>query len=167
MNANIRLTTSRLLIERLTENDADFILELVNTKGWLKFIVDRNVNNKTDALAYIKKINGNQSVKYWTVKLKETNEAIGVITFIKRDYLEHNDIGFAFLPNFANKGYAIEATQKVLNFLVQSNNLTTILATTIPANVSSINLLKKLGLQFYKVIEVESETLYLYKSLTN
>jgi len=27
---------------------------------------------------------------------------------IKRDYLEHPDIGFAFLPEFTGKGFAFE-----------------------------------------------------------
>jgi [ribosomal protein S5]-alanine N-acetyltransferase len=165
-NQKIKLVTDRLLIEPLSESDNAFILELVNTDGWIKNIGNRNVNNQMDAIAYIQKINENKNVTYWTVKLKATNEAIGIITFIKRDYLEHNDIGFAFLPNFANKGYAFEATQKVLSFLVQGNNFSYILATTIPENISSISLLKKLGLQFDKTIEIENEILHIYKAST-
>jgi [ribosomal protein S5]-alanine N-acetyltransferase len=163
----IKLTTDRLLLEPLVENDALFIQELVNTEGWIKFIGNRNVNNQEDAIAYIQKINGNEKLIYWTVKRKETNDSIGIITFIKRDYLEHNDIGFAFLPNFNGKGYAFEAAEKVLNFLKQDNNFATILATTIPENISSINLLKKLGLKFDKAIEIENETLHVYKSSIN
>jgi [ribosomal protein S5]-alanine N-acetyltransferase len=166
-NRKVKLVTDRLLINPLAENDNAFILELVNTDGWIKNIGNRNVNTQTEAIAYIKKINGNENVAYWTVKLKETNEAIGIITFIKRDYLEHNDIGFAFLPNFNNKGYAFEATQEVLLFLTQNNNFTHILATTIPENISSINLLKKLGLEFDKVIEIENEILHIYKTSSN
>jgi [ribosomal protein S5]-alanine N-acetyltransferase len=163
-NQKIKLVTDRLSIEPLSETDNAFILELVNTDGWIKNIGNRNVNNQIDAIAYILKINENMNVTYWTAKLKTTNEAIGIITFIKLDYLEHNDIGFAFLPNFNNKGYAFEATQEVLLFLAQNNSLTHILATTIPENVSSINLLKKLGLEFDKVIEIENEILHIYKS---
>jgi [ribosomal protein S5]-alanine N-acetyltransferase len=163
-NRKVKLVTDRLLIEPLSESDGTFILELVNTDGWIKNIGNRNVNTQTEAIAYIQKINENKNVAYWTVKLKTTNEAIGIITFIKRDYLEHNDIGFALLPNFSGKGYAFEAAEIVLNFLKQDNSFTTILATTIPENISSISLLKKLGLEFDKVIEIENETLHVYKS---
>ena len=44
----ITYSTERLSLERLSDNDADFILELVNTAGWLKFIGDRNVKTKED-----------------------------------------------------------------------------------------------------------------------
>jgi [ribosomal protein S5]-alanine N-acetyltransferase len=163
-NRKVTLFTDRLLIEPLSESDNVFILELVNTDGWIKFIGNRNITSAADAIAYIQKINENQNVTYWTAKLRETNEPTGIITFIKRDYLEHNDIGFAFLPNFNNKGYAFEATQKVLHFLTQNNSFTYILATTIPENISSISLLKKLGLEFDKIIERENEILHVYKS---
>ncbi len=146
------LLTDRLLLENLTHNDNKFIFELVNSNGWLKFIGNRNVNSATEATAYIQKIIGSSNLNYWIVKLKNSNTAIGIITFIKRDYLEHHDIGFAFLPDFSNKGYAYEATHAVLKSVIQTHNLTYILATTIPANITSIKLLKKLGLDFEKEI---------------
>ena len=96
------------------------------------------------------------------VKLKDDKTAIGVVTFIKRDYLDHHDIGFAFLPDFCGSGYAYEATLAVLNKMVQQHNHSHILATTIPENSNSIKLLEKLGLQFEKEIKVEKETLHVY-----
>ncbi|MEQ1553250.1 MAG: GNAT family N-acetyltransferase [Ferruginibacter sp.] len=162
----MKFTTNRLLIEPLSDNDTDFILELVNTDGWLKFIGSRNINTKTDAVAYIQKINENQNITYWTVKLKETKGSIGIITFIKRDYLEYNDIGFAFLPKFSKKGFAFEATQKVLESLIENKKITNILATTIPENSNSIKLLEKLGFNFDKKIDIDKEILHIYKNAT-
>ncbi len=162
----MKLTTDRLILNPLSENDRFFILELVNTAGWIKFIGDRNVHSEIDAIAYINKINNNPNVKCWTVQLKTTNASIGLITFIKRDYLEHNDIGFAILPSYFGVGYAFEATKEVLNFLVTHHPLSQILATTIPENTKSIALLKKLGLRFEKSIEIENEILHVYQSST-
>ena len=142
------LTTDRLLIEPLSVNDYNFIFELLNTEGWIKFIGQRNINSAADATAYIQKIIDNPNTTYWTVQHKDTQTAIGVVTLIKRDYLEHHDIGFAFLPQFANNGYAYEAASAFLNHVISSYNLSTILATTIPENNSSIKLLKKLGVTF-------------------
>ncbi len=159
-----KLTTERLSLELLTEGDSSFIFALVNTEGWLRFIGNRNVDSALDAIAYIQKIKANPAVIYWMVKLKDTNQTIGIITFIKRDYLAHHDIGFAFLPDFAGKGYAIEAAQSVLNFLIHHNDFSRILATTLPENVSSINLLQKLGFEFDKAIEIDHKTLHIYQS---
>ncbi|MEP7255080.1 MAG: GNAT family N-acetyltransferase [Ferruginibacter sp.] len=161
------ITTNRLLIEPLAITDNTFILELVNSKGWLEFIGDRNVHSEDDAVAYIQKINDNPNVMYWVVRFKDNSTPAGVITFIKRDYLDHHDIGFAFLPAFANNGYAYEASKAVLSEAVKNSAHSYILATTMATNGSSIKLLEKLGLQFDKEIEVNDEKLQLYSISTD
>src|SRR5690242_10451129 len=92
------LTSKRLLLTKLSLDDADFIFELVNSPGWLKFIGDRNVKAPEDARMFILKILNNPSVNYWIVRVQELLLPIGVVSFIKRDYLDFYDIGFAFLP---------------------------------------------------------------------
>ncbi len=158
------IITQRLLLEPLSANDANFILELVNTKDWLRFIGNKNISTTQDALAYIQKISANEHTNYWTVKLKDSNLPIGLVTLIKRDYLQHEDIGFAFLPNYFNKGFAYEATAHVLVHLVKHHQLTNIAAITIPENISSIKLLQKFGLKFKKEIEMDGEVLHLYEA---
>jgi len=160
MNQNT-IHTERLLIAPLHQNDKIFIRELVNSKGWIAFIGERNVHSDDDASAYIQKIIDNPNTNYWTVKTKDTNTAAGIITLITRDYLENPDIGFAFLPQFNGKGYAFEATNAVLNDILQ-HGCVGIDAITVPENTSSIALLKKLGLQFDKTIEIEKETLQVF-----
>jgi len=159
----IPLTTARLAIEPLSLSDNKFILELVNTDGWLKFIGNRNINSEMEAASYIQKIIDNPDTAYFVVKLKDKTK-IGIITFIKRDYLENHDIGFAFLPAFGNNGYAYEAANAVLMNVTRIYHLSHILATTIPENINSIKLLKKLGLLFEKEIEVENIKLHVYSS---
>ena len=167
MSHKILLKTDRLLIAPLATNDNSFILELVNTDGWIKFIGNRNITSEIEATNYIQKIIDNPNTNYWLVKLKDNQTKIGIITFIKRDYLEHHDIGFAFLPNFTNNGYAYEATSAVLKNVIQDGNHKQILATTIPENISSIKLLKKLGLCFNKEIEIDKKKLHVYGASTH
>lgn len=161
------IITDRLLIGPLALTDAKFIVELVNSKGWLEFIGYRNVHSEDDAVAYIQKINDNPAVTYWVVRLNETGSAAGVVTLIKRDYLEHHDIGFAFLPMFAGKGYAFEATKAVLSEIINNATHSHMLATTMATNYGSIKLLEKLGLKFEKEIEVENKILQLYSASTD
>ena len=160
MQANYR--TERLLLRKLTPVDAAFIFDLVNTDGWIKFIGDRNVKGLQDAANYIQKIISNPDIHYRVVTLKSTETAIGLITFIKRAYLDHPDIGFAFLPAYNKQGYAFEAASEVLNDLLSEGGHATILATTIPQNSASIQLLKKLGLGFSREITNEGLLLHLY-----
>ena len=159
--------TERLVLKPISVMDADFILELVNTKAWLTFIGNKNISTPQDAIAYIQKIIANTTTNYWVVTLKDTQLPIGLITVIKRDYLEHRDIGFAFLPNHFNKGYAYEATSSVLDYLIKQHALRTIVAITIPENTRSIKLLQKLGLRFNKEIPLDNEVLQVYEASVN
>ncbi len=165
MNTNYK--TERLVLRELTAADNQFIFELVNTAGWIKFIGDRNIKTNEDADNYIQKIISNPNIGYRVVTLADSLTAIGLVTFIKRNYLDYHDIGFAFLPYYNKQGYAFEATKEVLNELLNSGEHSTILASTIPENTSSIQLLKKLGFSFTKKITHEGLALELYAITKN
>jgi [ribosomal protein S5]-alanine N-acetyltransferase len=159
------LDTTRLSLQPLSLKDAAFIFELVNTEGWRQFIGNRNVNNLDESRHYIQKIMDNTNIQYWVAHLNEKNVPVGIVTFIKRDYLEYHDIGFAFLPQFSKNGYAYEAVFAVLNELKNEKAHPQILATTIQDNVRSIQLLKKLGFLFEKIIQQGDTELHLYASV--
>jgi RimJ/RimL family protein N-acetyltransferase len=159
-----KVVTERLSLDNLTDEDGGFVQELLNTKGWLQFIGDRNIHSKEDAINYISKINSTPNFYYWAVRLIDTLEPIGIISFIKRDYLEHFDIGFAFLPQYNGNGYAYEAAKEILAIVSSKPEHAFIMATTMPGNTSTIKLLRKLGLQFEKEIEVGAEKLQVYSN---
>ena len=154
--------TNRLRLALLHPDDAGFMLTLMNTPGWLEFIGDRNIRSLDDATAYIQKISDNPLFFYWTVRLKDDPAPIGVVTFLKRDYLEHSDIGFAFLPEAGKNGYAYEAAKAVLDAAVRDPAHTNVLATTLPGNTGSIRLLEKLGLRLDRTIRLDEEELLVY-----
>jgi RimJ/RimL family protein N-acetyltransferase len=156
------ITTDRLLLRFIAMEDTEFIISLVNTEGWLTFIGDRNVHTQSEARAYIEKLLNTEDLFYWVVSLKEHNIPIGIVSFLKRAYLEHFDIGFALLPDFYGHGYAYEATREVLSMVSKNPIYRTVLATVLPHNTKSINLLKKLGLHFDKEINYENSKLHVY-----
>ncbi|GAA4733852.1 GNAT family N-acetyltransferase [Flavisolibacter ginsenosidimutans] len=154
------ILTTRLLLGEIAENDHAFILELLNTKGWLQFIGDRKVRTKEEAVQYIKKILAIGTIKYWVVRLRDTKAAIGIVSFLKRDYLEHFDLGFAFLPQYEGKGYAFEAAGEVLKRARENHPI--VLATTIAENKKSIALLLKLGFVFKEQVVNGKDRLHVY-----
>jgi RimJ/RimL family protein N-acetyltransferase len=160
------ITTDRLVINTVTLDDASFILELLNTPGWLKFIGDRNVKTIEDANNYILKLTQGAGTNYFLVKLRDQQIPIGVITFMKRDYLDHHDIGFAFHHDHAGKGYAFEAAKCVLDLLKTDPSHTHIQATVLKENAKSIQLIQKLGLTYEKDMEIDGENLFLYTLAT-
>ena len=149
-------------MEILTIGDYDFIKDLVNSSGWLENIGDRNIHSKNDAITYIDKILKTENFHYWVVRIKDTKTPIGIITFLKRTYLAGFDLGFAFLPEFSNNGFAHEAAKAVLLMLSGVPEFDKILATTLNSNKNSIKLLTKLGFSFEKEIEIDNAKLHVY-----
>jgi RimJ/RimL family protein N-acetyltransferase len=158
------ISTNRLLLNLLTKEDHEFILQLLNSQGWIEFIGDRNVHSKEEAVAYIDKILASKNLFYWVVRLQGENVPVGIISFIKRPYLDHFDIGFAFLPEHSGCGYAYEAAQKIISIMSGKLNYHPILATTLPCNTKSIKLLNKLGLQFEKELKLENDVIHIYSN---
>lgn len=142
------------------------MFELLNSEGWITFIGDRNVSSPGEAVLYIRKILDSHAIDYWVVRLKETGTPVGIISFIKREYLDHHDLGFAFLPEFMGKGYAKEAAGKVL-FDKLNGDHPVVFATTVPGNAKSIRLLLKLGFSYSKEVIANHEKLLVYKVTTD
>ncbi|MAD96375.1 MAG: GNAT family N-acetyltransferase [Flavobacteriaceae bacterium] len=164
----ISFETDRLKIRPIALTDAAFIAVLVNTKGWLEFIGDRNISDENDAKKYIQKILDNENFYYSTFELKDSQTPIGLVTFLHREEEEFPDFGFAMLPNYENNGYAFEASSAYLNKLKASANHQQFLAITKPSNAKSIKLILKLGFQFDKNSTKEDELLSYYRlDLTN
>lgn len=166
------LETERLLLCKLTPNDVEFIFELLNTPAWLKFIGDRGVKNLDNARDYI--ITGpmfsynKNGFGLWLTKLKDSNTPLGLCGLIKRDALEDVDIGFAFLPEYTGKGYALEAAKATMEYAKTELGLKRIVAITTQDNEHSIALLKKIGFHYEKLIKLpaEDEELMLFASKT-
>jgi len=154
--------TARLHLQPMSVADAAFIYALVNTEGWIKYIGNRNVTSVEDADSYIRKILNNSNVTYWVVRSKNEQTPMGIITFIKREYLSYPDIGFAFLPLYSGKGYAYEAAKTILDEAITADGNLRVLATTVPDNTRSIQLLWQLGLRLEEEILHEGEKLLVY-----
>lgn len=160
--------TDRLLLRPTTEADAAYILEVMNTPKWLKFIGDRNVHKLEDAQNYIKEKISPQFERLgysnYTVIRKEDGAKIGSCGLYDREGLEGIDIGFAFLPAYEKKGYAYEAASEIMRAAIEEFEVRKISGITVKENLASQKLLEKLGLRFREIIKVEgdSEELMLY-----
>lgn len=145
------LETERLQLRELTTADTAFIIELLNSPGWLEYIGDRNVHNEEQAIAYLEngpiKSYGLNGYGLFMVMLKEDQTPIGMCGIINRGILENPDIGFALLPEYAGKGYAFEMADATLKYAKETLKLPKILAIVLPTNPHSIRLLEKIGLK--------------------
>src|SRR5690606_36301856 len=109
-----QIETERLLIRPIKITDTHFMLDLLNSEGWFRYIGDRNVNSIKDAENYIQNILSNEKFFYSVFELKETKLSVGIITLLYRENQQFSDIGCAMLPEFDKGGYAFEATKQYL-----------------------------------------------------
>jgi len=159
------LETERLLIRQLSIDDAGFIIELLNDPSFIQNIGDRNVRTLEDANAYV--LNGpvasyaKNGFGLGLVILKATGEPIGMCGLIKRDALEDVDIGYAYLPRYWSKGYAIEAALAMKSYAKEACHLNRLVAIVDPANTSSIRVLEKLGMKFERMVRLSQDDIEL------
>ncbi len=162
------LETERLLLREFTTGDTAFILELVNSAGWLQYIGDRNIKSVEQAKAYLE----NGPIKSYRengfglclVERKDDAKAIGMCGLLKREYLDTPDMGFAFLPEFNGNGYAYEIAIATVAYAKNKLKISTVSAITMANNEKSIKLLEKMGFSFKKTIFLPTgkEELQLY-----
>lgn len=151
--------TSRLAIRHLTEKDAGFILELLNTDGFINFVGDRGIRTLDDARVNIETNYCASYPKYglFAVVLKQTGETIGSVSYLKREFMESDDVGYAFLPAFFGKGYAVEATQGLVEWALEQGEMQ-LQAMVNPNNQASIRLLEKLDFKLDGTVIPDGET---------
>ena len=140
-------------------SDAEFIYQLVNDPQWLRFIGDKQVADLNGARRYIE--DGPRAMYRQfgfglnRVALKDNDTAIGICGLLQRESLPQADLGFAFLPEYRDQGYAREAADAILQHAYLILCQTQVAAIVSPDNLSSIKLLDKLGFRLDKQIQIE------------
>lgn len=143
--------TERLLLRPTSVKDAAFILELLNTPKWLKYIGDRHLKTEADAESYIrvKVLPQLERLGFsnYTLIRKQDRKKIGTCGLYAREGVDGIDIGFAFLPTYEKMGYGFEAAHCIKDAAFTHFGIETLRGFTTKDNVSSQNLLIKLGLK--------------------
>ncbi|MFZ1615690.1 MAG: GNAT family N-acetyltransferase [Holophaga sp.] len=151
--------TERLRLRDFTIEDSPFILRLLNEPSFIQFIADKGVRTLDQARDYL--LNGpiksyeTHGHGLYAVELQESSELIGMCGLIKREQFADIDLGYAFLPEFWSKGFALEAASAVLAFGERSLGLTRTIALVSPDNMASIKLLQKLGFAYSREIKMD------------
>lgn len=167
--------TERLILRPVINSDAGFMLDLLNQPSFIKYIGDRNVRTIREAENYIEN-RFTQSFQdfgfgMYLIELKtefaalpghskprspnsEIRTPIGICGFVKRDNLPDADLGFAFLPQFCGKGFALESATAAMQYGSQVLGFKRVLAITTQDNKSSQKLLGKIGFRFESLIKM-------------
>ena len=159
------LETERLSLQHLTAGDAEFLIELLNDPSFIRNIGDRGVRTVQDAQAYVQNGPAASYAKNGfgldLVILKDTGEPIGICGLIKRPTLDDVDIGYAYLPRYWSKGYAVEAASAVKQYAQAVIGLKRLVAIVDPLNLGSIRVLEKIGFTFEKMVKLSADDIEL------
>jgi [ribosomal protein S5]-alanine N-acetyltransferase len=149
------LETDRLILRRLTVEDAPFMVRMLNDAAFLEYIGDKGVRTLEDARQHILTGPMDMYARYghglYLVQLRN-GTPIGTCGLLKRDMLEHVDIGYAFMPDYRGQGYALEAATGVMDYARQTLQLGRVVAIVSRHNHASVALLMKIGLEYERVM---------------
>lgn len=167
----IQIETSRLILRPMKQKDAAFLLSLLNSPDWLKWIGNRNVHTLKAAKTYI----FSRMTVQWNEKgfgnflviQKSDMAKVGACGIYARPGLDNPDLGYAFLSPYYGRGYATEAALAVRDFGIEKCGLKLLAAITLPENIASQRVLQKIGFKHKEniMMEVEEMMLFEYKKI--
>lgn len=157
---------SRLRLEELSEDDAGFVLTLLNTEGFLRHIGDRGVRDLDGARRYLREgplaSYAEHGFGLWKATRKADGAAVGMSGLVRRDSLPRPDLGYAFLPEYEGQGLATEAGAAVLAHAFGTLKLPQVLAIVSRGNEASARVLLKLGMREWGLRDFDGETLRVF-----
>jgi ribosomal-protein-alanine N-acetyltransferase len=156
------LETPRLLLRRLTIDDAPGVFRLRSNAETMKYIPRPLAQTIDDALTHValieSKIENNEGIN-WAITLKDNPDFIGLIGNF-RILPEHYraEIGYMLLPEFQGKGLISEAIDAVVQYGFNVMKLHSIEAVIDPGNGASAKVLEKN--QFEKEAHLKENEFY-------
>ncbi|RWU11620.1 N-acetyltransferase [Pseudidiomarina gelatinasegens] len=166
----LTLKSDKIVLQKVSLNDVSFLLELLNDPDFITNIGDRGVRTKEQTQAYLEKgvLNQPDYLGLWAIRAADDGYPMGVISVLKRDFLEHIDLGYALLRNARGQGVARCAAFLMLSYLTGKKGVGIVDAIVNPNNQASINLLLKLNfVDIGYVLNPEHERLKLYRYLND
>ncbi|MBL8773703.1 MAG: GNAT family N-acetyltransferase [Phenylobacterium sp.] len=152
------LETERLVLRDVEDDDAPFLVDLLNSPGFLENIGDRGVRNVADAARFIE---DRMRASYrehgfgmWVAVQKRDGAPVGMAGLVRREGLDVPDVGYAFIERVWGQGYAQEAAAAVLAHAQGPLGIPALAAITTLENFASMAVLRKVGFTYRGVIQL-------------
>ena len=152
------LETERLSLREVVRDDAAFMLELLNSPGFLENIGDRGVRDEDQARGYIDDrvlaSYRDHGFGMWLALQKADGAPVGLAGLVRREGLDVPDVGYAFIQRVWGQGYAQETAAAVLAHAQGKLGIPKLAAITTPENFASMAVLRKIGFTFQGMIQL-------------
>jgi len=143
--------TKRLILREMETSDAEQAFLLNSDPEVIKFTGDKPFISVQEAEEFLRNYSDYERNGFgrWAVIIKESNKFIGWCG-LKLNEDNHVDLGFRFFQNEWGKGYATESSIASLEYGFNTLGLNEIIGRASLQNTTSISVLKKLNMSFWK-----------------
>lgn len=146
------LRTERCILRELSPEDAAFAFELNLDPLVLQFTGDGPFASLEDAKSFLENYDYNKLHRMgrWGVVRKSDEKVIGWCGLKYHPDIDEVDLGYRFLIEHRNEGYATEASLACIDYGFNTLNLERIVANAVKENGASIKVMEKVGMTFCK-----------------
>lgn len=157
------IETARCILRGFEEKDLDSFVTYRNNDEWMKYQGFKNLTKDEYRKALLVPLNIESGVQL-AIADKNTDELLGDLYLIKKE--STIEIGYTINPVHARKGLITEVLTASLQKLKECFPDCKIIAATEKDNISSKNLLLKLGFVYNSWIEEWQSEVYVYSKST-
>jgi [ribosomal protein S5]-alanine N-acetyltransferase len=140
------LKTERLVLRRFSHDDWRDLYEYLSQDNVVKYEPYDILSEEACKNEAVKR---SQNDAFWAVCLKDDNKLIGNVYFRQQEPKEFLtwEIGYVFNPLFWGKGYATEASNRILQYGFEELGAHRIIGKCNPENTASWKLLERMSMR--------------------
>lgn len=138
--------TNRCTVQNLKQDDYDDV-KLLYFDNKVREFLGGVISDERYNSSFKEMINNKEDSLYWVVRLKNTNDFIGLVSIDTHHDGVYKELSYQFLPNYWGQGYALEVIRKILNFISSELNVKNVVSETQVENKASCRLLNNLGMK--------------------
>jgi len=149
------LFTSRLVLRAISLDDAQNMFNMNADPAVVRYTGNKGYKNIEEVVEFISTYDQYEKYKQgrMTILDKSTGEYIGWCGLKFLEDINETDLGYRLLQKYWGKGIATESSIAVLDYGFLTLGLKRIVGRVVQENISSLNVLKKLGMKFEKKFE--------------
>lgn len=159
------LETQRLLLRELNVGDAEDLYALNLNPKVVRYTGDKSFADVEEARSLL--LNFRQYLDHgygrWAVIHKTTGSFLGWCGLKYHAEKKETDIGFRFFEMHWNKGFATESAKACIDYGFSTLGLEAIIGRVMRANVPSVRVLEKLGLNFVREFDFDGQPGLIYQ----
>jgi len=151
-----RLETERLILRRLTADDAEDIFAYASDPEVTRYLIWEPHQSLADSRAFIAAAVGRYEagiVAPWGIELKREKKIIGTCDYISLSVgHERAEIGYALSRTYWGQGLMSEAVRKIIAFGFEVKGFNRIQAVCETTNIASARVMEKVGMSFEGIL---------------